>query len=106
MTPAKSELSLSHGKRSVREELSDKSILMMMMMLIFTSCARKSGRRFVALRMHFWMSMSTARKCGLRYYQSKNKMTSSSLCPPRSKEEQELLIGWRKGRRGMARRKS
>ena len=31
-----------------------------MMMLILTSCARISGRRFVALRIHFWKSMSTS----------------------------------------------
>lgn len=41
-----------------------------------------------------WLSVSTAKTWMVRYYKNKKMMTVtiSSLCPPRSKEEQELLI--------------
>ena len=44
-------------------------------------------------------------KCGASDT-TRTRITTSSLCPPRSEEEQELSIGERKGKTEMARRKS
>lgn len=58
MAPPRSGLSTLQPKGRVREELSGKGSLMML--LVLTSCARVNGRRSVAPRTQLWRSLSTS----------------------------------------------